>query len=55
MLNHPYMIPDPLDVRAFSEHRAPGLCKALMALMSHTETRLIHTKHLSNSCILHEN
>ena len=28
MLNHPYMIPDPLDVRAFSENRAPGFVQS---------------------------
>ena len=27
---------DPMDMRTFSEHHAPGLCKAIIALMTHT-------------------
>ena len=27
---------DPTDMRTFSEHHAPGLCKAIIALMTHT-------------------
>ena len=38
---------DPTDMRTFSEHHAPGLCKVIIALMTHTfllsKTRLIHT------------